>query len=136
MDDVTKGKLIDGAVVAAKATAVIGAQVLIGGALASLHPHAGARHFVRMTIPRPINMWRNQRNKRAREETLAACIADGHFTYGDYHITNNGGIGWAFIPLNAIPSDKKGPPINGGKWSEYFTTAEDCMRAIDSLPTE
>jgi hypothetical protein len=132
MDDATKGKLIDGAIVTARATALIGGQVAVAAVLSALHPAAGASHFVRVAIPRPINMWRNQRARRAGREHLAVCIADGHFSYGKFHISSNEN-GWAFIPLDAIPPDRKGPPINGGVWSDDYPSAEECMRQIDKL---
>jgi hypothetical protein len=125
-----KGKLVDGAIVAAKTAGYLGLNFLAMG----LAPHNSHSVIMRMTIPRPINMWRNQRTKRAHGDNLGACIAAGQFSYGGYHISvGRNGKTWAFIPLNAIPPNGVGAPINGGAWSDDYTSAEDCMRAIDAL---
>jgi hypothetical protein len=126
----TKGKLVDGAIVAAKATtlAVVSFFGMSQGVV-----HTG-------TIPRPIRMWRNQRAKRrSQDEQLAAelrerdnlraCIARGSFRYRGFQIqcAPHDAPGpldhtqWAFHPTD----------VADWEWQGHYSTAEECMRQID-----
>jgi hypothetical protein len=70
MTNDTKDKLVDGAIVAAKSTAMIVGSLALAGA-------TGARGGI---FPRPINMWKNRRRERSINEWLAAngVTADGN----------------------------------------------------------
>jgi hypothetical protein len=57
VDKDTKNKLVDGAMVAAKITGMMGISILATG--------LGGGRVVGAIIPRPINMWKNQRRSRA-----------------------------------------------------------------------
>jgi hypothetical protein len=66
MDDETKGRLIDGAKVAAKSAGYLSLTLLGGG--------RGA------IIPRPINIWKNERRERAMREAVEATGIPLDFT--------------------------------------------------------
>jgi hypothetical protein len=131
MKEETKGKLVDGAIVAAKATA-LAAVTFFGMSRGAVHTG---------TIPRPVNMWRNQRAKRlSQDEQLAAehrelanlraCIARGSFRYHGFQIQcaphdASGPLDhtrWAFHPTDAADWE----------WQGHYSTAEECMRQIDA----
>jgi hypothetical protein len=57
MDDNTKEKLIDGAKVAAKSAGYLVSSVMLSAGRGAI-------------IPRPINMWKNQRRERAIREAV------------------------------------------------------------------
>ena len=61
----TKDKLFDGAVVAAKITGMLGLNVLSIGLASALGSRVASQ-----AIPRPINMWNNQRSSRARSRAI------------------------------------------------------------------
>jgi hypothetical protein len=113
MDNETKGKLVDGAIVTAKTTAML----LLSGALG----HSGGGGI----FPRPINMWRNQRAQREYREQLRKCIASGAFRYRGYQVEIAEQSGdqkrWGFCVIGA------------DDWQDYRDSAEECMRQIDKL---
>jgi hypothetical protein len=136
MKEETKGKLVDSAIVAAKSAALIG----LSAVAATAAPHQGVR-VVGAIVPRPINMWRNQRAKRrAQDEQLAAehrerdnlraCIARGSFRYRGFQIqcAPHDAPGpldhtrWAFHPTD----------VADWEWQGHYSTAEECMRQIDT----
>jgi hypothetical protein len=127
VNEETKGKLVDGAIVAAKATALIGGQVLLAGVASAIHPAHGVRTMMRVAIPRPINMWKNQRAQRAAEEERAAIIADGCFRYRDKYRVR-------FSSQNARWEWGEVDPADGKMWLDgQGADAKDCMRQIDKL---
>jgi hypothetical protein len=128
----TKGKLVDGAIVAAKSAAMISV---------SLIANTFGSRVTGAIVPRPINMWRNQRAKRlSQDEQLAAehrgrdnlraCIARGSFRYRGFQIqcAPHDAPGpldhtrWAFHPTDAADWE----------WQGHYSTAEECMRLIDA----
>jgi hypothetical protein len=127
MDDETKGKLVDGAIVAAKSAGYIGVSLIAAGIAGSIgRPHHGVQ-MMRVLVPRPINMWRNQRSKRAAEELMRQCIADGCFSYrGKYRVRySEQNARWEYGEVD--PTDNK-------MWLDgYEAAAEECMRQIDKL---
>jgi hypothetical protein len=75
----------------------------------------------RVTIPRPINMWRNQRALRRSRENLRECIASGSFTYRAYEAQiSEDHTQWTF------------GLIGKGRWRSA-DTAEECMSRIDEI---
>jgi hypothetical protein len=65
MDTETKNKLIDGALVTAKATGMVAFSLALSGM-------TGGRGGI---FPRPINMWKNQRRTRAFKDAVEASGA-------------------------------------------------------------
>jgi hypothetical protein len=108
MDNETKGKLIDTAIVTAKIGWCLTITGLMGG--------RGA------LLPRPVNMWRNQRASREYNEKVLSAVASGSFRYCGYQaIQSENGTRWAFYK------------IGEDHLLSYTGSGEECIRQIDRL---